>query len=548
MKQKILFVSESLICCLFLSACGDSALFTPPERGGENVREPTAADSVITLVADIPYSVLTRIAEKKLPQSMPIGGDGHIACLDIPYVNPGHVGSHEECINKPYVDFRGVGTERVCVQFPDFTGPSIGMRNQCADYHWHANINMEGGTHISRNGKFLSLSQGIYVTGQAGVGGTLADILSLRGKNIDIHATPRVNVGATLDRQWCPVISAAPLGSWINDASVEVVGRNCVRIDLGALGHPEICGGPVNLGLANELNHEFDRHRDELQRAAQDALPCDAFKPRIASQWHPLAIKIERKNLQPVYLNIQPKSAAFSGIVPLDDRLRVAVRVAAQTLLAANPADTAAQPLPTLNPLNEDRGSLQVNLQAIASYDLLKEQLHQAIANQTFEKEVPGGKIEVRIADVDVYPSKDSLALGLKINAKVPGRWFNTTGWVYLSGKPTVGANGRAVKVENVQFAEVIDSAFWSTASSLFQGEILKALNARANFDLGKEIDKAANEISQAIAKDDVPGLKIAAGTPNLSFESIYVTSPALIVGCKLAMTIDAEVTESILK
>jgi hypothetical protein len=45
-------------------------------------------------------------------------------------------------------------------------------------------------------------------------------------------------------------------------------GRNCVGIDLGALGHPELCAGPANLGLADALNGEFDKHRDDLQRAA----------------------------------------------------------------------------------------------------------------------------------------------------------------------------------------------------------------------------------------------------------------------------------------
>src|ERR1700739_4665941 len=112
MKRKKPFLFLSLTYCLFLTACDDKTLFTPPERGGANAPAPAVADSSVTLVASLPYSVLARIAEQKLPQSSPIGGDGHIACLDVPYVNPGHIGSHQECINKPYLDFRGAGTER----------------------------------------------------------------------------------------------------------------------------------------------------------------------------------------------------------------------------------------------------------------------------------------------------------------------------------------------------------------------------------------------------------------------------------------------------
>ncbi|MVT52605.1 DUF4403 family protein [Bradyrhizobium yuanmingense] len=540
------FVLVSL--CMFLAACGEKTLFTPPERGASNVPAPPVADSVVTLVASLPYATLSRIAGEKLPQSSPVGGDGHIACLGVPYVEPPRVGSHESCFDKPYVDFRGVGMERVCIQVPDVTGPSIGTHEQCADYHWHADINKDGSAQVSRDGTALRLSQGIHVTGQAGVGGDLAGLLSLHGKNIDVHATPRLNLTATLDKQWCPLITADPVGSWVDAASVEIVGRNCLGIDLGPLGHPEICAGPINLGIANELNHQFDSHRDDLQKGAQNAIPCDSVKPKIAAQWHPFSIKIERDKHPPLYLNIQPKSAAFSGIIPEDDRVRVAVRVGAQTMLESNPIDTAVLPLPPLDPLNADQGSLLVNLQAIAPYEILKQQFRQTLAQQTFRKDLPAGRLEVRIVDVDIYPSKDSLALGIKIDAKTPGSWFDTKGWVYLSGKPAVVKDGKAVKVQDIHFASVVDSAFWSAAQILFQDEILKAIDAQGTFDLTAEIDKAANQVSQSIAKANVPGLQIKTGKPNLSLDSVYVGASELAVVAKLALQFDAEVTEAILK
>jgi hypothetical protein len=534
--------------CFLLSACNDRTLFTPPERAASDAPAPPVADTVITLVASLPYATLAHIAEEKLPQSSPIGGDGHIACVGVPYVNPGHVGSHESCFDKPYLDFRGAGMEHVCVQIPDITGPSIGTHDQCADYHWHADINKDGSPQISRDGSALRLSQGIHVTGQAGVGGDLAGLLSLRGKNIDIHATPRVNLTATLDNQWCPVITAEPIGSWVDDASVEVVGKNCLGIDLGPLGHPEICAGPINLGIANELNHEFDKHRGDLQKGAQDAIPCDSVKPKIASQWRPFSIKVERDKFPPLYLNIYPKSAAFSGVIPEDDRMRVAVRVGAQTVLATTPIDTAVLPLPPLDPLTTDKGGLQVNVQAVASYDVLKQQLRQVLADKTFQKDTPAGKVEIRVRDVDVYPSKDSLALGLKIDANTPASWFDTSGWVYLSGKPTVVKDGKAIRIENIRFASVVDSAFWSTAEVVFQDEILKAIDAHATIDLSAEIDKAAGEIRQAITKANIPGLQIKAGSPDISLDSVHIATSDLNVIAKLAMPVDAEVTAAILK
>jgi hypothetical protein len=524
------------LMCGLLSACDDKVLFTPPERDAANAPAPAVADTVVTLVASLPYATLARIAGEKLPKSSPIGGNGHIACVGVPYFIGGHTEWNEKCV---------LG---VCTKVPEVFGPSIGTHEKCADYDWHADIDKDGSAQISRDGPALRLSQGIHVTGQAGVGGDLAGLLSLNGKNIDIHATPRINLSATLDKQWCPVVTAQPVGSWVDDASVEVVGKNCLGFDFGPLGHPEICAGPINLEIANELNHEFDKHRDDLQKGAQNAIPCDSVKPKIAGQWHPFSIKIERDKLPPLYLNIQPKSAAFSGIVPEDDRLRVAVRVGAQTILETTPIDTAVLPLPPLDPLTADKGNLKINVQAVAPYSILKQQLRRALADKTFRKDLPAGKVEVRVLDVDVYPSKDSLALGLKIDAKTPASWFDTGGWVYLSGKPTVVKDGKAVKVENIRFASVVDSAFWSTAEVVFQDEILKAIDAHATIDLSAEIDKVANEITQAIAKADVHGLQIKAGTPDISLDAVYVAASDLFVVAKLAMPVDAEATEAILK
>lgn len=538
MERKKLFFSISVTCSLLLTACDDTTLFTPPEHGGTNAPAPPVADSVVMLTASIAYDTLARLGAEKIPNAFAFDGSGQL-CAPVPSIQ-----THEQCANVPYCDFRGCGTQRQCIPLPS----SIGSSNVCSGYHWHVDVTKQGPVSVTRSNTELNISQGAHVGGQAGLDGDLARVLSLNGKSFSADVRPSFNLGATLGRDWCPVVSLRTSGHWVDNASVEIIGQNCLGIDLGPLGHPQACAGPVNLGLSDELNRELDKHRDEIPRAAQSAIPCETVKPKIAGQWHPFAIKIERDKLPPIYLNIQPKSAAFSGIVPDNDRLRIAVRVGAQTALAASPIDTAVQPLPPLDPLNADQGNLQVNLQAVAPYELLKQQLRQALADQTFQKDVPGGKVEVRVVDVDVYPSKDSLALGLKIDAKTPGSWFNTSGWVYLSGNPKVAEGGKAIQVENIKFATVVDNAFWSTAGLLFQDEILKAINAHATFDLSKDIDKAANEIAQAIAKADVPGLQIRAGTPNLSLDSVYVTGSDVVAVVKLAMPVDAEVTEAIIR
>jgi uncharacterized protein DUF4403 len=526
--------------CIPLPACGDPQLFSPPERGSGNAPPPAVSDSVITLVAEASYAALAKIAEQKLPASIPVAGDGQIGCVDVPYLVPGHVGSHEEC--------RNVFGKKVCVTVPDFTGPSAGTNKQCADYHLHAAVAKVGPFQIQGAGSKLHIAQAVHVAGKAGVGGALAEILSLSGKNFGVDASPQVEVEASLDRNWCPVVTVTPIGSWFNTADVEIIGKSCVGVDLSPIGHSQVCIGPKNVGIADILNQELDKRRGDLQSAAQSAIPCDAVKPKLASQWKSYTIPVSQPTLPVMYLDIQPTSAAFSGLVPNGDHLRIAVRVGAKTVLAAQPGPSEPLPLPSLEHLDAKTGGLDVSLQAVAPYRLVKQQLLKALKDRVFQNEIPGGHVEARVQDVDVYPSNGALALGLKVDAKIPGTWLGVSGWVYLVGKPVPSKEGKAVTLEDVRFATVIDSAFWSAAQSLFQGVILQEINAHSTFDLAKPIDDASGAITKAIAAAQIPGLAITAGAPALALESVSATSDNLVAVVKLALPLEVEVTEAIVR
>jgi Domain of unknown function (DUF4403)/TIR domain len=378
-------------------------LFQAPPRGGAAAPAPTVSDSVITLVAMLPYTALEQAADTKIPASVPVSGDGHVACMNVPYVNPGNVGSHQECVDKPYLDFRGAGTEKVCVNVPDITAPSIGTRNQCADYHWNADVTKDGPVQIGKSGADIRVSQSIHVTGSAGLRGDLARALSLSGKSFDVRVASAMNLSASLNNQWCPVMRVTPVGRWVESASVEVVGRNCVGIDLGALGQPELCAGPANLGLADALNGEFDKHRDDLQRAAQNILPCDELRAKIGEQWHPFSIKIDRPGQVPLFLNIDPKTAGFSELIAEDAGIKLVLRVGAKIVLSTTELATTGGTLPPLDTASAAGGSLDVTLQAGAPYDFLKNELAAALKGKTFTKDTGAGAVEVRIDDVDLY-------------------------------------------------------------------------------------------------------------------------------------------------
>jgi hypothetical protein len=88
MQKSIQLSCALAIAGVFLGGCDDKTLFQAPPRGGEAMPALAPSDSVITLVAKAPYTALNQAAEAKIPRSVPLSSDNHVACADVPHVNP----------------------------------------------------------------------------------------------------------------------------------------------------------------------------------------------------------------------------------------------------------------------------------------------------------------------------------------------------------------------------------------------------------------------------------------------------------------------------
>ncbi len=251
------------------------------------------------------------------------------------------------------------------------------MRSHCADYDWTDTVEKDGPVRVGRSGPHVRVEQYARVTGKAGINGALAFALSLSlsGKAFDVRVAAATDLDVGLDERWCPVVEASPVGRWLEGATVEVVGKSCVDIDLGPLGRRQACAGPANLGLADVLNKEFGQHRGDIERAARGVVSCDDLRAKAVAGWRLYAIKVGDVGQAPVFLNIDPRTAAFSGVIVDELGARVVVRVSVMATLSPEPVEPTAGTLPTLRQVAADRGSLNVNVRAIAPYAILKDEL-----------------------------------------------------------------------------------------------------------------------------------------------------------------------------
>ncbi len=527
----------ALFVTVTLTACGRKELFeAPPRATPQGQTQSPGMLSTITLVTGLPYESIRTLIQTQAPSQLNFSGNGHVACGQIPFIQPGGIESHEKCADVPYCDIsltrQVCGTRRECIALPDTVrAPSIGTAEQCADYNWTAVASRQGEAVVGKSGDSIHLEIPIKVAGNAGINGDLARLLSLSAKSFEAQVRPGVNVSLALGADWCPKLNIEPTNNWISSAKVEAVGRNCLGFDLGALGHPEVCAGPVNIDLTNQANDAIVAQQTNLSAAVNSAISCKSIRDQVTAQWRPVAIQLapDITTGRQLYLNISPKGFAFSGLKAADDSVQVALKVWAETKIDPIPVNTDPTPLPEVSPLDASESRLSVSLSARVPYLDIASALGTGIRGKDYTAESSVGKVRVRIEDVDIYPTSKGLTIGIKIDAELPGQIFNTKGWIFLVGRPKPTLDGSAVEIADLGYAAVIDNKAWQLLVGIFDSQILKALQSNARINLKPAITKSAEELAAQINSSKLKGISIVASLPTANLEEIYIGADSLV-------------------
>lgn len=540
---------------VWMYGCGRADLFEAPPRGTPPSHQaPHEQLTTLTLVTRIPYDSIRTLITNQVPSSINLSGDGHVACTDVPFVDPGGIESHEKCADVPYCDIswdrQVCGTRRQCIKLPDTVRPPrIGTREQCADYAWIATVSREGLPVVARSGDAIHLELPVRIGGKAGLKGDLAALLSLSGKNFEAHLRPGVDVKLSVGADWCPAASVSPTNRWVTSASVEVVGRNCISIDLGALGHPEVCAGPVNVGLTDQANSAIEANQGNLSRLATSAFNCEAMRKAVAAQWHPwvVPLSLDESNQEASFLNVTPIGFAFSGLGMEDDAARVALKVWATTRIEPTAVEPTPLELPQISPFDSHASRLSVELSAKVPYSTIIGVLGGAIRGKDFSANTQAGRVTVHIDDVTAYTSTLGLAVGVKIDANLPGHLLNTKGWVYLVGKPKATSSGSGLQIEDLQYATVVDNGLWGLIVAVFDSQILREIRDRSTVDLKESITKSARELAAKVNAASVRGIKLSAQVPTASLEDFVLGDDALMVAVSANMDFAIELNPEVL-
>lgn len=544
---RALVISTLLGLSSVLAGCASGPAFEAPTHEATAQVAPPVPDSEIAVAARLPYAELRQIAASQVPASTPVSGLQQIACAPVPSLSGGGVGSKQVCTNIPYCDAKGCGVRPQCAQVPTLIAPTVVTTQQCANFGWQATIRPEGAVTLQKAGDALHIEQPVRIDGQGGVGGDLSRIMAASPRSFQAHLVPGADLKFNLDANWCPVIQITPTQRWVSNASVEVMSKTCVGVPLGPFGNRQVCAGPAALDLTAVANANMHATQDALIKSVQSALSCDKVRTQLAAVWRTTAIPLADLGGAKAYLNLTPTTAALSELLVDNDQIRFVAKVGVQTVISPIPVPTTQLTLPPLGRATPEAGGLDLNIQAVAPYSLLKSALAGAMVGKTFVNRTVAGEASVRIDDVDIYASKDGISVGLKLAARLPGRVLDDSGWVYLAGRPTALPDGRTLSIQDLRYAVVLKNPILKLVVATFNGQILAELNQHSSFDLTDVINTASAQIVNGLNTAPVQGVSFHAGKADIALKSVAVGPDGVFANAAIRVPLDVTLTRSLL-
>jgi hypothetical protein len=335
---------------------------------------------------------------------------------------------------------------------------------------------------VERDGSDLSVVLPIAIHGNGGFRGDVARLTGLDAKNFRARARVRVGLAVDLATDWCPRVEARPTAEWLDSPRIEIV--DGIEIDLGRQVDGLVAGALE--GLA-----------DEVERA----VPCEPVREAIAELWQVRSIPLELQGGQgaDAFLNLSPRALDLSWPQITDGATEMVVDVEATTEISTQPATaTTERPLPRRAVTSAARAArifgrlrdpeqldrLDLALAIRADYETLETRIQEALGGQSFEVDTPGGPTVVSVGGVEVYPAGERVAVGLDLEADVPGRFLDVSGTVYVTGVPRATADGLGLELADVAVARRLDHPLWQMLATVFERRLVREVEAQGRIDL----------------------------------------------------------------
>jgi hypothetical protein len=479
----------------------DHQLSLRPPQGAKAQPIPTTISTISTTVT-IPYDTIRAALNQNAPAQYDGSGRQNV-CVDI-----------NETVQKEIEETIGgdVGKVIGAIARTVTTVVTVNqLRHVCQDVDYQYFIKRQGAITIDPIPGGLRLTVPVAADGVVGFSGDIAKAVALDRKNFRGSIIATADVALDIGTDWCPQVSVNPSFAWTDKAQLEIAHKFWINIDSSA--EPQI-----------------RKLLEDLTAQIPSVIKCESIQAAVGPLFAQQLLSLDTLPPNLIYVNIVPQKAGFSGLQYDADAVRLALSISASTEInTSRPLPIRAAKLPPLERIPASTNTIDVSLPLRLGYAELGSHLTNALAGRTFSAQSKIGPVSVQVSGVEIYPSAESLVIGLQFSARVPGRFLNTRGTVYLIAKPALDVKDQLLRITGVSFTRDLDNELWSVVSAVFRGQIQKEVEAKARFDLRPAIDLARNKLQEET-------VKLSAQPPHL-----HISISDSVVGLKRVVLAPAE-------
>jgi hypothetical protein len=321
----------------------------------------------------------------------------------------------------------------------------------------------------------------------------------------------------------------------------------------------------IAIGVQNVSSNAIDKMIANTKATLPTSLNASLkLKEKAAAIWQsasqPFAIRVpglDNSGARELWLSLAPDAIYLPTPTMKGGVLSIGFGLKADVGLkyGEKPAAQVATRLPQLTKSDPSAPGIHVELPLFVGYEGIQSDWLPKLKGQELTFPTQAGEVRIKLRDSKIYPSGKGLAIGLDSLAQVPGRIFDTAGWVYLSGIPQISKTG-VLSIENLKFSRLLDNGLVSMVSTigatLIEGQLSKLLT----YDLGPQLSgwqQDANKRLNAPLKEllnplppSVPAYladsTIHVNVSSLKVESLAATAQGLGVTVGLDGTLSAQV------
>ncbi len=471
-----------------------------PDAAGESTPQRVqAGTSRFGLRARVSYADIEAIAAEKLPGDYPVAGE-----------------------------------KRVCKRL-------LGIR-VCGTALWDLLIEQTAPLAVSGSDGQIIASAPLRFSGVVGIRGTAARTLGLSQIQVSGALLSTVTSSVQMRADWCPQLQVEADYRWSEKPRA-------------------LWRGKLDFDIQDIVNDALDRQLAELQPRLNDSIDCARFRQQLTERWHSYSFALDiptnpgqndtpsDAGSQQLHLNIVPTGFAFSGIHTETDSLGFGFELAGTTVVDSHALQPETLQLPPLRKVDFKASRTDFDLLLRADYDQLESVISPMVLGRAYSADSAAGRVSVVLTRIDLSGNNKGVTVELDFTAQLPGTRRDTRGTLFLTASPVVEPDSQQLQLKDIQLSRLIDSALWNLISTVFEGQIIAAIQRASTLDLTDHTRNLEQRLQLQLQDPArTGGLRIRANNPQIRLLGIHAETDALVARTRVSAELDIDIPLTVLK